>query len=122
VANIGGTYQRETTHLRLVRYKYLYDYHVRRRPADLKVGDSVFVMTFKLEPGRSPKLSAPVSGPYPVFRIDGPNVVIRTREGTERLNLDRVMRCPTDLPSGVEWTPRKEVQTTDRRPTTDPDD
>jgi hypothetical protein len=38
------------------------------------------------------------------------------------LHLDRVMRCPTDLPSGVEWTPRKEVPTTDSRPPTDPDD
>lgn len=113
---------KETTHLRLERYKYLYDYHVRRRHADLQVGDSVFVKTFMLEPGRSPKLSAPVSGPYPVVGIDGPNVVIRTREGSERLHLDRVMRCPTDLPSGVEWTPRKEVPTTSRRPIKDPDD
>jgi hypothetical protein len=113
---------RETTHLRLERYKYLYDYHVRRRHADLQVGDSVFVKTFMLEPGRSPKLSAPISGPYPLVGIDGPNAVIRTREGTERFHLYRVMRFPTDLPFGIEWAPRKEVPTTDRRPATDPDD
>jgi hypothetical protein len=77
---------KETTHLRLERYKYLYDYHVRRRHADSQMGDSVFVKAFMLEPGRSPKLSAPVSGPYPVVGIDVPNVVIRTREGTERFH------------------------------------
>jgi hypothetical protein len=57
---------RETTHLRLERYKYLNEYHVRHRHADLQVGESVFVKTFMLESSRSPKLSAPVSGPYPV--------------------------------------------------------
>jgi transposase InsO family protein len=113
---------RETSALRLQRYKSLYDYHVRRRHSDLQVGDSVFVRTHMLEPGRSPKLSAPVAGPYPVIRIDGPNVDIRTREGKVRLHLDRVMRCPTDLPSGVEWAPQKDVPKTTRRRDKDPDD
>jgi transposase InsO family protein len=113
---------KETIGLRLQRYKYLYDYHVRKRHSQLQVGDSVFVRTHMLEPGRSPKLSAPVAGPYPVLKLDGPNVEILTREGKERLHLDRVMRCPTDLPSGVEWAPRKEVPVTIRRPAAEKDD
>ena len=48
-----------------------------------------------------------VAGPYPVIRIDGSNVEIRTREGSQRLHLDRVVRCPTTLPSGVSWTPQR---------------
>ena len=75
-----------------------------------------------LEPGRSPKLSVPVSGPYPVIRLEGPNVVILTREGRETLHLDRVMRCPTDLPSGVAWAPRKEVPKSVSRRAAEPDD
>jgi transposase InsO family protein len=99
---------RETNELRLERYKRLYDFHVCRRHEGLKIGDLVLVRTYVLEPGRSSKLSFPVAGPYPVVKIDGPNIDVRTREGTQRLHLDRVMRCPMDLPSGVEWAPRPE--------------
>jgi hypothetical protein len=99
---------RETNERRLERYKRMYDHHVRSRHTDLHVGDQVLVRTYVLEPGRSSKLSFPVAGPYPVTRIDGVNVEIRTREGTERLHLDRVMKCPVDLPSGIEWAPMKE--------------
>jgi transposase InsO family protein len=113
---------KETNTLRLQRYKYLYDHHVRRRSANLQVGDSVFVRTHMIEPGRSPKLSYPVSGPYPVVELDGPHVVVLTREGRERLHLDRVMRCPTDLPSGVEWAPPREVPVERRRKETEVDD
>jgi hypothetical protein len=71
----------------------------------LRVGDMVLVKTFFLEPGRSKKLAFPVAGPYPVVEISGPNVDIRTKEGIKRLNLDRVIRCPVDLPTGIEWAP-----------------
>jgi hypothetical protein len=97
----------DTANIRLEGYKYLYDHHVCRRHDNLKVGYSVFVRTYMLEPGRSPKLAAPVSGPYPFIRLEGPNVVILTREGRETLHLYRVMRCPTDLPSGVAWAPAR---------------
>jgi hypothetical protein len=113
---------KETSSTRLARYKRLYDHHVRRRHKNLLIGDSVFVRTHLLEPGRTPKLVAPVAGPYPVVEIDGPNVVIRTCEGPERLHLDRVMRCPTDLPSSVEWRPQKEPAKKERRPEKDADD
>jgi hypothetical protein len=99
---------KETNELRLERYKRLYDFHVRRRHDGLQIGDYVFVRTYVVEPGRSAKLSFPVAGPYPVLKIDGPNVEVRTREGHQRLHLDRVLRCPMDLPSGVEWAPQQE--------------
>jgi hypothetical protein len=107
---------RETNVRRLERYKRIYDHHVRNRHADLHVGDQVLVRTYVLEPGRSSKLSFPVAGPYPVIRIDGVNVEIRTREGSERLHLDRVMKCPVDLPSGIEWAPVKEQRSPRRSP------
>jgi hypothetical protein len=66
------------------------------------------VRTYVLEPGRSAKRSFPVAGPYPVTKISGSNVEVKTREGTERLHLDGVMRCPIDLLSGVTWAPVKE--------------
>jgi hypothetical protein len=75
-----------------------------------------------LEPGRSPTLSVPVAGPYPVIRIDGPDVDICTREGKERLHLDRVICCPSNLTSSFEWAPQKEVPKTTRRPDKDSDD
>jgi hypothetical protein len=94
----------ETMEKRLQRYKLRYDDLVRRRAAGIQVGDSVLVRTHVLEPGRSPKLSFPVAGPYPVIELSGVNVQIRTREGLQTLHLDRVIRCPMDLPSGVEWS------------------
>jgi hypothetical protein len=112
----------DTANIRLGRYKYLYDHPVRRRHDSLQVGDYVFVRTYMLEPGRYPKLAATVSGPYPVIRLEGPNVVILTREGRETLHLDRVIRCPTDLPSGVAWAPRKEVPKSVCRRAVEPDD
>jgi hypothetical protein len=90
---------RETNLNRLHRYKTIYDNHVRNRHVNLHVGDQVLVRTYVLEPGRSSKLAMPVAGPYPVVKIDGPN---------ERLHLDRVLRCPVDLPSGVKWALTRE--------------
>jgi hypothetical protein len=92
----------------LERYKRLFDFQVRRIHDGLQIGDYVFVRTYVVEPGRSAKLSFPVAGPYPVLKIDGPNVEFRTREGHQRLHLDRVLTCPMDLPSGVEWAPQQE--------------
>jgi hypothetical protein len=94
----------------LEQYEKLYDTHVRRRDHDLEIGESVFVRTHVIEPARSPKLSFPVVGPYPVTRVDGSNVEIGTREGPQQLHLDRVVRCPTTLPSGVSWTPQLKEQ------------
>jgi hypothetical protein len=91
----------------LERYKKLCDTHVRRRHHDLEISDSVFVRTHVIEPARSPKLRFPVAGPHPVTRVDGSNVEIRTREGPQRLHLDRVVRCPATLPSGVSWNPQR---------------
>jgi hypothetical protein len=93
---------KETNALRIERYKKLYDAKVRSRAAVFS-GDSVLVKTFLLEPGRSPKLSFPVAGPFPVVQLDGVTVVIRTRDGDKRVHLDRVIRCPMDLPPGVEF-------------------
>jgi Chromo (CHRromatin Organisation MOdifier) domain len=93
---------KETNTLRVERYKRLYDAKVRKRAA-VYTGDSVLVKTFMLEPGRSPKLSFPVAGPYPVVQLDGVTVVIRTRDGDQRVHLDRVIRCHMDLPPGVEF-------------------
>jgi hypothetical protein len=92
---------RETNLNRLHRYNTIYNNHVRNRRVNLHVGDQVLVRTYILEPGRSSKLTMPVAGPYLIVKIDGPTVEVRTREGTERLHLDRVMRCPFDLPTGV---------------------
>ena len=106
----------EKTEQKLARYKDLYDRHVRKRHGSIQMGDSVFVRTHVLEPARSPKLSFPVAGPYPIVGVSGSNVDIRTREGPQRVHLDRVVRCPTSLPSGVSWVPqRKEPPVTKRR-------
>jgi hypothetical protein len=92
---------KESNLLRIERYKKVYDAKVRKRGA-VSPGDSVLVKTFMLEAGRSPKLTLPVAGPYPVVELDGVTVVIKTREGPQRVHLDRVIRCPMDLPPGVE--------------------
>jgi hypothetical protein len=112
----------ETMEIRLERYKRLYDYHVRKRHDNLEIGDSVLVRTYVLEPGRSSKLSFPVASPYPVLKIDGPNVEIRTREGSQTLRLDRVVKCPVDLPSGVEWAPSRASPAKIAAPTHEADD
>jgi hypothetical protein len=94
---------RETNALRLKRYKSLYDAKVRTGGAYFP-GESVLVKTFILEPGRSPKLPFPVTGPYPVVQLDGVPVVIQTAAGDQRVHLDRVIKCPMDLPKGVEFS------------------
>jgi hypothetical protein len=60
-----------------------------------------------IEPARSPKLSFPVAGPHPIVGVSGSNVEIRPREGMKRVHLDRVVRCPSDLPSGVAGVPHR---------------
>ena len=103
---------RETNLLRIERYKRVYDAKVRSRGIVMP-GESVFVKTFLLEPSRTPKLSFPVAGPYPVVETDGPQVVIKTRVGDQRVHLDRVIRCPMDLPPGIQFAkpePAKEIR------------
>jgi transposase InsO family protein len=78
----------EKTGHKLMRYKQMYDLHVRRRHGAVHLGDSVFVRTHVIEPARSPKLSFPVAGPYPIVGVSGLNVDIRTREGTQRVHLE----------------------------------
>ena len=95
---------KETNASRVERYKRIYDSKVRKRAAVFP-GDSVLVKTFVLKPGRSPKLTFPVAGPFPVVKIDGVHVVFRSRDGDQRVHLDRVIRCPMDLPPGVEFAP-----------------
>jgi hypothetical protein len=97
---------REKNLLQLGRYKRIYDHKVKSRHKDLQLGDSVLIRTYMLEPARSPKLSFPVAGPYPVIGIDGNHTVVRTREGTQRHHLDRIIRAPiSELPPGVELVP-----------------
>jgi hypothetical protein len=104
---------RETNLLRIERYKRVYDAKVRAR-GEILPGKSIFVKTFLLEPAWSPKLSFPVSGPYPVIKTDGPHVVFKTREGDQRVHLDRAIRCPMDLPPGVQFA-KPELPTPHRR-------
>jgi RNase H-like domain found in reverse transcriptase/Reverse transcriptase (RNA-dependent DNA polymerase)/Integrase zinc binding domain/Integrase core domain/Chromo (CHRromatin Organisation MOdifier) domain len=82
------------------RYKKAYDAHVRVRNADIQVGDLVFVRTFVTEPGRSPKVEFPVSGPYTVIARDDKTFVVRTASGSQRVSADRVTKAPgpRDLP------------------------
>mgnify|MGYP003519284518 FL=1 len=96
------TAARETNLLRIERYKRVYDAKVRSRNEVLP-GESVLVKKFLWEPGRSPKLSFPVAGPYPVLTVDGVQAVLKTRDGDQRVHLDRVIRCPMDLPPGVQF-------------------
>jgi transposase InsO family protein len=98
---------KERNILQLERYKKIYDHKVKTRHKGLQLGDSVLIRTYMMEPSRSPKLVFPVAGPYPVVGIDGTHVVVRTREGTQRHHLDRVIRAPmSDLPPGVELVPQ----------------
>jgi hypothetical protein len=47
-----------------------------------------------------------VARPYPVIGIDGTHVVVRTRDGTQRHHLDRIIRAPiSELPQGIEFVP-----------------
>jgi hypothetical protein len=56
-----------------------------------------------MEPGRPPKFSFPVAGPYPAVQLDSMTVFIRTREGIQCVNLEGVIRCPMDHPPGFEF-------------------
>jgi transposase InsO family protein len=104
---------RETNLLRIERYKRVYDAKVRAR-GEILPGESIFVKTFLWEPAPSPKLSFPVSVPYPVIKTDGPHVVFKTREGDQRVHLDRAIRCPMNLPPGVQFS-KPEPPTPHRR-------
>jgi transposase InsO family protein len=83
------------------RYKRAYDAHVRLRNADVQAGDLVYVKTFVTEPGRSPKLEFPASGPHLVIARNDKTFVVRTASGTQRVSADRVTKapCPRDLPA-----------------------
>ena len=66
----------------------------------IQVGDLVFVKTFVTEPGRSPKLEFPASGPFVVIGRDDKTFLIKTASGRQRVSSDRVTKAPVpqDLP------------------------
>jgi hypothetical protein len=93
---------REKNLLQLERCKRIYDHNVSYRHKYLQLGDSVLFRTYMLEPARSPKLSFPVAGPYPVIGIDGTHAVVRKLDGTQRHHLDRIIRARIfEFPPGV---------------------
>ena len=49
-------------------------------------------------------------------------MVIFARDGRETIHLYLVVRCPTDISSGVAWAPRKEVSKSAFRRAKDPGD
>jgi hypothetical protein len=71
---------------------------------EIQIGDMVFVRTFVAEPGRSPKLDFPASGPYAVVSRNEKTFVIKTSSGNQRVSSDRVTRAPapTDLPAELQ--------------------
>jgi hypothetical protein len=89
----------ENKHQKLARYKRMYDSHVWKRYGEIQLGDSVYVRNHVLEPALSLKLSFSVAGSFPIVGISGSTSEIRTREGTQRIHLDRLSHFPTDLPS-----------------------
>jgi hypothetical protein len=48
-----------------------------------ETGNKVLVKAESVRRGRSKKLEAAYIGPYEIVRIEGPNLVLRTRKGKE---------------------------------------
>jgi transposase InsO family protein len=48
-----------------------------------EIGSKVLVKDESVRRGRSKKLEAPYVGPYEIIKIEGPNLVLRTRKGKE---------------------------------------
>jgi hypothetical protein len=94
VQRLAGT-AKESNSLRIECYKKVYDAIVRKRGL-VAPADSVLVKTVMLEAGRSPKPALHVARPYTALVPDRVTFVIKKRGGIQRVNLDRVMRCPMD--------------------------
>jgi Chromo (CHRromatin Organisation MOdifier) domain len=76
------------------RYKTVYDAHVKLRNDKIQIGDLVFVKTFVTEPGRSPKLEFPASGPFAVIGRDDKTFLVKTAYGKQIISSHRVTRAP----------------------------
>jgi hypothetical protein len=66
----------------------------------IQVGDLVFVRTFVMEPGRSPKLEFTASGPFPVIGRDYKTFLIKPASERQIVSSDRITKAPVlqDLP------------------------
>jgi hypothetical protein len=106
-----GKASKENLDAAQARYKKVYDAHVRVRNSNIQPGDLVFVKTFVTEPGRSPKLAFPVSGPHLVIARNDKTFVIKTSSGTQRVSTDRVTKAPgpRDLPDEFQLEAELEV-------------
>ena len=101
-----GKLCRETLERAQRRYKKAYDLHVRARNKEIEIGDMVAVRTFVHDPGRSPKIEFPVSGPFIVVGETKSGYKIRSREGIQVVHSNRVIKLPhaSELPMGIEGT------------------
>lgn len=80
------------------RYKRDYDRRVRRRLANLRVGDYVYREIPEHPAGVNPKLASPVDGPFEILDIQWPTIIISKDGRPIRVNASRVTKAGTTPP------------------------
>ena len=90
------------------RQKQQHDKHVR--PTTFSCGDRVFVYMPAKTAGKTRKFARPFHGPYCVLEVFEQGVTVRPvddpRATSIRVPLDRVRRCPEEVPDTF-WPTRK---------------
>ena len=86
-------------------------YDKRSRELNLKAGERVFVYMPKEKASKAYKFARPFHGPFRVMDVLETGVIVqpvdRPQDGSIRVAFDRVRRCPTRVPEGVSWPPKR---------------
>ena len=86
-------------------------YDKRSRELNLKAGERVFVYMPKEKASKAYKFARPFHGPFRVMDVLETGVIVqpvdRPQDKGIRVAFDRVRRCPTGVPEGVSWSPKR---------------
>jgi transposase InsO family protein len=82
-ARLTNSYAMARRNLEMAKLDNKRNYDRRVFDPKFEVGSKVLVQDESVRRGRSKKLGAAYVGPYEVIRVEGPNLVLRTRKGRE---------------------------------------
>ena len=120
VAGLSEAWSTARKNIGKAQGKQKLQYDKKRRPPKFRIGDRVMVFMPQETKGKARKLALPPHGPYRILEITPTGASIRPVDCPDErpilVNLDRVTRCPDELPNVTWLGPRSWRKRRKRRP------
>ena len=118
VCNLSEAWELARHNISQSQKKQKQHYDKGTRPKDYHVGDRVFVHMPGDVQGKAWKFARPFHGPYRILELTPTNASVRLVDKPQDapifVSLDRVRRCPKEIPDGETWSGKRGTKKTRR--------